>query len=298
MLPHKYCEAFLAVAETGSFEHAALSLCITASAVTLRVQNLEKVLGNTLILRERPCRVTATGQLLLEHLQHQRLMEQNLLQQLQGKSETSSFYKLNIATNADSLATWLLPTLQSILIEERISLQLSIDDQSKTHELMEAGVVNACISSEPINVKGCTSHALGAIRYVMVATPAFKQQWFAHGIHREALRQAPAVIFGAKDQLHSDFILRLFGLNMHSYPYHFIPSSTAFVEAIQLGLGYGMVPEMQILKELETGSLIELMPEATTPVHLYWHHWKQQSEPLKKLTDIILQYTQQHFLHD
>ncbi len=91
MLPHKSCEAFLAVVETGSFEQAAIRLHITASAVTLRVQSLEKQLGHTLILRERPCRVTAMGQTLLEHLQHQRLMEQNLLQQLKGKSEDSSF---------------------------------------------------------------------------------------------------------------------------------------------------------------------------------------------------------------
>lgn len=42
MLRHKACEAFLAVAETGSFEQAAIRLHITASAVTLRVQSLEK----------------------------------------------------------------------------------------------------------------------------------------------------------------------------------------------------------------------------------------------------------------
>ena len=147
MLPHKSCEAFLAVVETGSFEQAALRLCITASAVTLRVQRLEKELGNTLLLRERPCRVTATGQKLLEHLQHQRLMEQNLLQQLKGQSETTLF-KLNIASNADSLQTWLLECLQPTLIQHRITLNLMLDDQSRTHELMETGMVNACISSE------------------------------------------------------------------------------------------------------------------------------------------------------
>ena len=42
MLQSKQSEAFLAVAETGSFELAAERLSITASAVTLRVQSLEK----------------------------------------------------------------------------------------------------------------------------------------------------------------------------------------------------------------------------------------------------------------
>lgn len=298
MLPHKACEAFLAVAETGSFEQAAIRLHITASAVTLRVQSLEKDLGNTLIVRERPCRVTSTGQLLLEHLQHQRLMEQNLLQQLKGKSDTSSFFKLNIATNADSLDTWLLPTLQPTLIRERISLQLSIDDQSQTHQLMETGIVNACISSEQVHLKGCVTHHLGAMRYLMVATPEFKNTWFQYGVNRESLRRAPAVIFGDKDQLHSNCILELFGLNMQSYPYHFIPAAASFAQAIIQGLGYGMAPEMQISKELESGQLIPLIPEAQTDIQLYWHHWKQQSEPLKILTSVILDQTKQLFIQD
>lgn len=58
MLHSKQSAAFLAVAELGSFDLAAEQLCISASAVTLRVQSLEKSLGHILIIRERPCRVT------------------------------------------------------------------------------------------------------------------------------------------------------------------------------------------------------------------------------------------------
>ena len=48
MLQSKHSEAFLAVAETGSFEQAAIRLNITASAVTLRLQTLEKNLDKCL----------------------------------------------------------------------------------------------------------------------------------------------------------------------------------------------------------------------------------------------------------
>ena len=296
MLPHKFCEAFLAVAETGSFDQAALKLSITASAITLRVQGLEKYLGQTLILRERPCRVTSSGQLLLEHLQHQQLREQKLLQQLQGKNNDSTFYKLNIATNADSLETWFLTAIQNVLIENKITLNLVIDDQSQTHQLLETGVVNACISSESTHIKGCISQNLGAMKYVMVCTPNFKNLWFKSGLHRENFRKAPAVIFNAKDQLHSDFTKKYFGLNMQSYPYHFVPSAASFAEAIKLGLGYGMVPEIQVSNELNTGILINLFPDNSVDVNLYWHHWKEQSEPLKMLTHKIIQYAQSSFI--
>ena len=65
-----------------------------------------------------------------------------------------------------------------------------------------------------------------------------------------------------------------------------------------LGLGYGMVPEMQVRKQLNTAQLLCLIPDAHTDVHLYWHHWKQQSEPLKMLTSVILAHTQEIFIQN
>ena len=289
MLSSKFCEAFLAVAESGSFDAAAQRLCITASAVTLRVQALEKDLGQILLLRERPCRVTQAGQQLLEHLQHQRLREQNLLQQFMGQSSQHEFHQFSIATNADSLSTWLLKVLQSTLIEHKIALKLSLDDQTQTHQLLETGLVNACISTESTAMKGCEVHYLGQMTYRMVATPSFVEKWFKDGIHRDALRHAPAIIFNGKDLMHHQVILNLFGLNQQSYPHYFIPSSTAFVEAVHLGLGFGLVPEYQIGDDLQSGKLIEIMPNAKTEMKLYWHHWKQQSALLQQLTLDLLE---------
>jgi len=293
MLSNKSCEAFLAVAESGSFEEAAQQLCITASAVTLRVQSLEKDLGQILLLRERPCRVTQAGQKLLEHLQHQRLREQNLLQQFMGQSSQHEFHQFSIATNADSLSTWLLKVLQTTLIKHKIALKLSLDDQTQTHQLLETGLVNACISTESIAMKGCEVHYLGQMTYRMVATPSFVEKWFKDGIHRDALRQAPAIIFNDKDLMHHQLILNLFGLTQQSYPHYFIPSSTAFLEAVHLDLGFGLLPEYQIGDDLHTGKLIEIMPNAKTEMKLYWHHWKQQSALLQQLTIDLLEKAQQ-----
>ena len=292
MLSSKSCEAFLAVAESGSFDEAAQRLCITASAVTLRVQALEKDLGQILLLRERPCRVTQAGQKLLEHLQHQRLREQNLLQQFMGQSSQHEFHQFSIATNADSLSTWLLKVLQSTLIKHKIALKLSLDDQTQTHQLLETGLVNSCISTESTAMKGCEVHDLGQMTYRMVATPSFVARWFKNGIHRDALRHAPAIIFNGKDLMHHQVILNLFGLNQQSYPHYFIPASTAFVEAVHLDLGFGLVPECQIGDDLQTGKLVEIMPNAKTEMKLYWHHWKQQSVLLQQLTIDLLEKAQ------
>ncbi|OTG68145.1 ArgP/LysG family DNA-binding transcriptional regulator [Acinetobacter sp. ANC 4470] len=289
MLNSKQCDAFLAVAETGSFELAAERLYITASAVTLRVQSLEKTLGHILILRERPCRVTQAGQSLLHYLQHSRLLEQNLLQNLTGQIANSSFYQINIATNDNSLTTWLLSTIQETLIDEKIVLHLKVADQTQTHHLLEAGLVNACISTEAITMKGCLAEPLGTMTYRMVATPQFVQKWFPNGINRENLKVTPAVIYNDRDQIHTDIILKHYGLTSDSYPHHYIPSSNAFAEAICIGLGFGMLPEYQIGLRLETAELVEILPQFRTEIMLYWHHWKRQSVALEKLTETLLQ---------
>ena len=59
--------------------------------------------------------------------------------------------------------------------------------------------------------------------------------------------------------MHSEVLLKGYGLPMQSYPYSFIPATDAFVKAIQLGLGYGMVPELQVQSLLENGTLVDIM---------------------------------------
>lgn len=293
MLQSKHSEAFLAVAETGSFEQAAQRLNITASAVTLRLQTLEKKLGHVLIVRERPCRPTLAGQSLLHYLQHSKLLEHNFLQNLTGQT-ANAFYQVNIATNADSLATWLLPLLKNLLIEEKIVIHFQVDDQSQTHHLLEAGLVNACVTTESEAMKGCIAEYLGEMHYRFVATPDFIQRWFGQGVTRNALRAAPALIFNEKDDLHTQSIQKNFGLNPSQYPHHFIPSSTAFFDAITMGLGYGWLPDYQSKDLLAAGKLIELSTELSIDLALYWHHWNQQSIQLQKITAFMLQHAKDH----
>lgn len=292
MLNAKQCNAFYAVAKTGSFDLAAEQLNITASAVTLRVQSLEKQLGHLLLVRDRPCRVTQSGQTLLHYLQHQRLLEQNLMQDLGGQVQQEGFYCLNVATNADSLATWLLPTLQAQLIQHKIVLHFQLDDQSQTHHLLEAGLVNACLSTEAKAMKGCLAERIGQMHYRLVATPEFARNWFQQGIHRDALRHAPAILFNEKDQLHTQYIQQEFGLSPAQYPHFFIPSTHAFFDAIVMGLGYGWLPDYQTRHLLESGQLIELSGEMRIEVPLYWHHWKQQSPALAILGECLKQHAQ------
>ena len=287
-LDSKQCEAFLTAIDAGSLELAAKHLHLTTSAVSQRIKALEIQLGTTLLVRSRPCRTTHHGQALLRHLRRTAEMEQDLRNDLVGQE--ASAVRIALGVNADSIGSWLLPALSEFLINEHILLEVSIDDQAHTHDLLENGMVLGCVSAEAQAMRGCEAHLLGVMRYHATASKAFCQRWFPDGIHRDALRTAPVMTFNRKDQLQSDFLLREFGLTEHSYPTHFIPATAAYNQAICLGLGWGMIPEL-MMKELTEAphQLQQLLPEKPVDVALYWHHWKVQTPRLKRLSDRLCQ---------
>lgn len=286
MLESRKGEALLAVIDTGSFEQAAVALHITPSAVSQRVSAMESELGMPLIIRSKPCRATAAGQRLIQYLRRSRLLEQEFM--AENSDHGAQPLSVALAVNNDTLATWLLPSLASFLIEEQILLDLTLDNQDHTYQLLSQGLALAGISTEPVPMRGCQVAALGAMRYRLLATPAFAAKWFPQGLQRDAARVAPLMVFDRKDKLQSDFLQRELGLAEGSYPCHNIPASEAFMSAVRLGLGYGMLPEQQFGNLIETGELIDLAPKKPVDVHLYWHAWRVMSPKLERLSAQVI----------
>jgi LysR family transcriptional regulator (chromosome initiation inhibitor) len=126
------------------------------------------------------------------------------------------------------------------------------------------------------------------MRYRALAAPAFRGRWFPHGLGADAARRAPVLVFNRKDRLQADFLERQFQLSPGSYPCQYIPASEPFLRAIRLGLGWGMVPELQASEALARGELVDLAPDAPILVSLFWHAWKVQSPRLERLSRTIL----------
>ena len=282
MLDARKGEALLAVIDSGSFEQAALRLNLTASAVSQRVSAMESELGMPLIIRGKPCRATAAGQRLVQYLRRARLLEDEFI----ADSGASNGHALSVAlaVNNDTLATWLLPGLATFLIRENILLDIMLDDQDHTYTLLSQGLALAGVSSHAEPMRGCEAQALGAMRYRLLASPAFAARWFPKGLEREAARVAPLMVFDRKDTLQSAFLQRELGLPPGSYPCHYMPASEAFAHAVRLGLGYGMLPELQYGSDVDNGVLVDLAPALPTDVMLYWHAWRVQSPKLERLS--------------
>lgn len=273
-------EAFLAAVDCGSLEQAAVQLSITPSAVSQRISALEQEMGTPLLVRTRPCRPTAPGMRLLQFLRRRALLEAEFAADVESDAGP---VRVTLAVNNDTLATWLLPVLAPVLVEERLLVEFVLDNQGHTFALLEQGQAVACISGENEPMRGCTVSALGLMRYRLVAAPAFAQRWFPDGINREAARHAPVMVFDRKDTLQTNFLLQHFGLPEGSYPFHYVPASDPYVQAIRLGLGYGMLPLEQCAAMLDSGALIDLTPKLYVDVPLYWHAWRLQPPRLERM---------------
>jgi len=272
--------AFLAAVDTGSLEAAAVQLRITPSAVSQRITALEQDMGTPLLVRTRPCRPTAPGSRLLQFLRRQALLEAEFLAEREGDEGP---VRLALAVNNDTLATWLLPVLAPVLVDEQLLVEFVLDNQGHTFALVEGGQAVAGVSGEPEPMRGCTVTPLGMMRYRMVAAPAFAERWFSDGINRDAARRAPVMVFDRKDTLQTRFLLQHFGLPEGAYPFHYVPASDPYVQAIRLGLGYGMLPLEQCAAMLESGALLDLTPQLHVDVPLYWHAWRIQPPRLERM---------------
>jgi LysR family transcriptional regulator (chromosome initiation inhibitor) len=277
--------------EEGGFERAARRLSITQSAVSQRLRSLEAQVGTVLIVRSRPLRPTAAGQLLLKHTKQLRLLRADLERDMKELAPSSTGAarddeRISIAINADSIATWALPALGD-LVRQGLPFEIIADDQDFTQEWLREGSVLGCVTTLKQALRGCKVVPLGAMRYVAIAQPQFAREHLPKGLNPHNFRDATFIAFNRKDDMQAEFVARAFGLRRVALNQVFVPSSEGQVRAVLSGWGVSVVPELLVRGLMQQGELVEVSNGHAVAVQLYWHCWNLQSEVLDALTSAI-----------
>nr|WP_091297502.1 LysR family transcriptional regulator ArgP [Amycolatopsis xylanica] len=287
-LPLDQVRTLLAVVDEGTFDAAAAALHVTPSAISQRVKALEQRTGRVLLMRTKPVRLTESGQVVVRFARQLARLERDAGAEL-GLSGSGEPVRLPIAVNADSLSTWFLAALARVPEELRISFELHREDQDHTTTLLKEGAVLAAVTSSPDPVTGCSVRRLGHVRYLPVASPGFAARylpgWPSTPLRR-LLAEAPVVIFDRRDDLQDRFT-RALTRGAASARRHYVPASEPFVEAIVMGMGWGMVPRAQADPLLRKGSLVELAPERPITIPLFWQQWKLDSPALAAVAEAV-----------
>jgi LysR family transcriptional regulator (chromosome initiation inhibitor) len=142
----------------------------------------------------------------------------------------------------------------------------------------------AAITTDADPVPGCSSTPLGAMRYRPMSSPAFARRWFPDGATAAALTRAPVVVFDRKDDLQAAYLRRR-GVDGVP-PVHYVPSSADYLDAVRLGLGWGMVPDLQLA--LAGYELVDLDPAGAADVVLHWQQWRLRSPSLDRVAAAVL----------
>ena len=287
-LDYRLLQALDAVVQEQNFERAARALCLTQSAVSQRIKQLEQQMAQPLLIRATPLQPTAAGRQLLAHYRQVYQLERELLPQLLPDAPQQPL-TVSIAVNAYSLATWFVPALAPLLAAHPLELNLIIDDETRTRERLRQGEVFAAIGCEAQPLPGCQASYLGDMGYRLVCSPAFAERHFAAGLTLECLRQAPGVAFDQRDDMHVAYMQQHFSLPPGSYPCHTVRSSEAFIALACAGVAYCLIPELQIASQLARGELICL----PTPIlwrHLHWHRWQLERGLHQQISAAVLAY--------
>src|SRR4051812_31871850 len=229
-------EALAAIVEEGGFDRAAQRLNITQSAVSQRLRALEAQVGTVLIVRSRPLRPTAAGQLLLKHTKQLRLLHADVERDLhelapRAMGAARQEERISLAINADSIATWALPALDGVA-RQGLPLEIITDDQDFTQDWLREGQVLGCVTTVKQALRGCKVLPLGAMHYVAVAQPAYARRRLPQGLTQHNFRDAAFIAFNRKDDLQAEFVAQAFRLKRVSLHHLFVPSSEGQVRAV------------------------------------------------------------------
>lgn len=280
-------ECLAAIVEEGGFERAAVRLSVTQSAVSQRLRALEAQVGTVLLVRSRPIKPTSAGRLLIKHAMQMRLLRADLETDLQdltpGAGALREEDRISIAINADSIATWALPALGE-MVSGGLPLEIITDDQDFTHEWLREGQVLGCVTTLKQALRGCKVLPLGVMHYVAVSSPAYASAHCPQGLTPHNFRSIPFIAFNRKDDLQTEFVSRACGLRRVTLSQRFVPSSEGQVRAVLAGWGASVLPELQVRSLLASGALVNLAPQVTLPINLYWHCWNLDSAVIDRLT--------------
>jgi len=155
MLELKHLKSIIAIQEFGSLVLAADKLCLTQSALSHQIKEIESRLGVSLFIRKtRPLRLTAAGERLLETaravLPIVNATERDLQRFAGGQTG-----RLHIAIECHSCFDWLMPAINLYRNHYKdVEVDLSTAFNFVPLPALQKGRLDLVITSEPQNISG------------------------------------------------------------------------------------------------------------------------------------------------
>jgi DNA-binding transcriptional LysR family regulator len=252
-------EAFREVAKVGSFTKAAATLCLTQSALSHRIKNLEDQLETALFIRQGSgVKLTELGLKLLEFCRVQSQAEEEFLEEWKPKKarDTQLRGTIRIGGVSTVMRSTVIPALGDLIRgNEEVRIELSIRELSEIPRLISHGEVDLVVTSGPISSATFEEIRLGFEENVLVESSRYN---------------APKDVYldhDSEDQTTIQF-LKLQKSHTFSIKRSFMDDIYGILDGVSLGFGRAVVPR-HLIKENSGLKLVKGMKPLQVPVFLY-----------------------------
>ena len=256
---------FAKVVEAGGFAAAGRLLGIPKSRLSRRIAELEERLGARLLQRTtRSLKLTAVGERYLRHCQAM-LLEAEMADEAVASMSSEPRGRLRMSCPV-GLAHEFLPGVIGSFLERYPQVQLDVMLVNRRVDLVSEGIdvalrVRELGDEDPLLV----TRRLRQAQMVMVASPAFLQE---RQIERpDDLKSVP--VLGA---LESDRLVHLRMLDQQGHATELSLEARLGIDDFVVrkactlaGLGFTLLPMMYCEQELQSGQLVQLLPDWSLP---------------------------------
>ncbi len=256
---------FAKVVEAGGFAAAGRLLGIPKSRLSRRIAELEERLGARLLQRTtRSLKLTAVGERYLRHCQAM-LLEAEMADEAVASMSSEPRGRLRMSCPV-GLAHEFLPGVIGSFLERYPQVQLDVMLVNRRVDLVSEGIdvalrVRELGDEDPLLV----TRRLRQAQMVMVASPAFLQE---RQIERpDDLKSVP--VLGA---LESDRLVHLRMLDLQGHATELSLEARLGIDDFVVrkactlaGLGFTLLPMMYCEQELQSGQLVQLLPDWSLP---------------------------------
>ncbi len=253
----KQLEAFVWVADLGSFRKAADRLNTTQPNISSRISALESALDVSLMDRDAgSVRLTSKGQTLLEHARKVLRASDNLIKAANQDALVDGVLRLGVTEMI--VHTWLRDYLR--VLKERfpkISVELTVDISTHLETELFDRSIDLALQNGPFSRQTTGSKELGVYPLIWVASPEIGLHDCAK-VSIEELVQHPVLTHARGTQPYDEVSAHF--AKRRDLPFRLVPSSNlaACIQMTIDGFGTATVPASMVFNELQSGELKQI----------------------------------------
>lgn len=279
--------ALAAVVDEGSYARAAKALSVTQPAISNRIKALEENLKMEVVTRSRPRVLTEAGRTLYYHFSKIQALESDTLvklSELAGSRIPTT--QVRIAADEFAMSGW----MHKAVGRAKSALEVTVDliPSTGNHDgLLKSGQAHGALSLEEHCPVGFQPLELGIFRCKAVASREFINKHLDGEITPEALLRTPAISLDREGKTLRDWASAYTEQGqLPEAPQH-VPFLSSFMGLCMEGSGWAIVPEHLLEQATYKEGLVDLMPENTLEMPVYWIFPQARLTMMRALTNIL-----------